>query len=501
MQCTTAAVACEVRAADIDWESAGGTTVLDKGAITTYRTSEEKPYPAWQLTDGSQHGGFAVNSPAEPYGSVVWPRLPGRSTHVGTAGGGVLWLRSDSGNCAVEAGGVVSSDLPTDALLEHTGYGSGGSVLIQCATVSGAGAIRVDGGGRTGTSSHSGAGGRVAVYADASTFTGQLSAWGGRNDVGKQAAPGTVFTKVTIRVVVCLVRAWHTLLTHMPVLHSTRQIGASTRVVIDNGGVVQPLAAGINEAIDELITTLIVKDAPLWLGSNARVRTLNLTGDASVEITAPQSLVVYSPICDAVAGGVTFTGQLSPLVLHLHDNQPDSGSFAAHTVITGDVNSAWSALWCRFGATVVHGVLAAGSDSCGGQTSVWTCAVPPKPTDVSVTEITVSVDSGATWHSFATPYMFKFAPTGEGLNTHTSLLANASLSHHAHQCPRQLPATCCHPRQSCRRAAPVACWAMESAMLPATLATAPQTTEIALHHPCTCGPRAAMPTRAPPRHQ
>jgi hypothetical protein len=69
----------------------------------------------------------------------------------------------------------------------QAGSGSGGTVNIAVSTLSGAGTITVNGGARE----VGGGGGRIAVYYDNSTFTGQAVANGGDGNYA-DGQPGTV---------------------------------------------------------------------------------------------------------------------------------------------------------------------------------------------------------------------------------------------------------------------------------------------------------------------
>lgn len=194
MRCTSATVACLIHAARVDWDCHGGVTVLSGGAITARQGGTEGPFTGFTHTHGSQHGGFAYDSPAEPYGSAVWPRLPGKTAWPNNGGGGSVWIRS-AGDCRIDAGAEIAAN--SWIVEANRAYGSGGSLLMQCASFSGSGDIRVDGGGTLlQWAVSSGAGGRVALYADSSTFTGHMSALGGLNKHGRQGGPGTMFTKV-----------------------------------------------------------------------------------------------------------------------------------------------------------------------------------------------------------------------------------------------------------------------------------------------------------------
>lgn len=139
--------------------------------------------------DGNGAGGPA-------YGSVTNP------VDLGSAGGaGRCGLLSTCpgwpGGSAIQL--VVSNTLSVNGVIStnggsgcaRAGGGSGGSVLIQTATLTGAGTVRANGGADNGCGGGSGAGGRIAIFAANSTYTGSYSAQGG---TGYQTAgQGTVY--------------------------------------------------------------------------------------------------------------------------------------------------------------------------------------------------------------------------------------------------------------------------------------------------------------------
>jgi DNA-binding transcriptional regulator YhcF (GntR family) len=113
-------------------------------------------------------GGYGVggNASGATYGDALWPTNPGSS-------GGGTWSAA-GGAILVEAAGAatVNGDISADAAdvnasweVDHWRYGwgggSGGSVLIDCATLGGAGAIHADGQG--GWPCGGGGGGRIAL--------------------------------------------------------------------------------------------------------------------------------------------------------------------------------------------------------------------------------------------------------------------------------------------------------------------------------------------------
>ena len=124
------------------------------------------------------------------YGSVFYP-----SSHGSVGGGGVS-----------PGGGVIkitTSELQMDGNIEckgglyekgiNHGGGSGGSIYINTTNFRGDGVIDVSGGPGNGDGG-GGSGGRIAVYYHFSSFTGQLTAFGG-SSLQEAGAAGTIYQK------------------------------------------------------------------------------------------------------------------------------------------------------------------------------------------------------------------------------------------------------------------------------------------------------------------
>jgi hypothetical protein len=83
---------------------------------------------------------------------------------------------------------------------EQGGGGAGGSLYVTVDELSGSGTLQSNGGsggGDGGDCGGGGSGGRIAVYANSSSFTGNMRAWGWQSDPSYCHGPaGTVFTSI-----------------------------------------------------------------------------------------------------------------------------------------------------------------------------------------------------------------------------------------------------------------------------------------------------------------
>ena len=138
----------------------GNMTVEDGGAVSANGKGYLGEYPAGASGGtqyGAAHAGYANanNVTLEPYGSIFCPTNWGASpTQI--SGGGAVHLVV-AGNLAVNGG------ISADGLRNSYYGGCGGSVWIECATLSGSGIISARE-GLASSSQYSGSGGRIAVY-------------------------------------------------------------------------------------------------------------------------------------------------------------------------------------------------------------------------------------------------------------------------------------------------------------------------------------------------
>lgn len=116
--------------------------------------------------------------------------------HRGGYGGGAIRLISPSCTVdgTVEAAGAIGFNY-NGWCGNGQGGGAGGSILLECATLAGAstGKISVRGGDCTHANGGSGAGGRIAVYYDSTTYAGSFVTSGG--SVGAVGGGGTLYLK------------------------------------------------------------------------------------------------------------------------------------------------------------------------------------------------------------------------------------------------------------------------------------------------------------------
>ncbi|WP_413585216.1 hypothetical protein [Bdellovibrio sp. HCB274] len=138
---------------------------------------------------GGCHGGFGgygeeLGAFCTPYAVSLEPTTLGSGGGIGYAGntpgagGGAIKLQV-SGTLTVTGNISANGTNPSGSSGTMAGGGAGGSVWIQAGTLAGAGPIRANGGNGVSGSSGGGGGGAVAVYYNASTYSGVISASGG----------------------------------------------------------------------------------------------------------------------------------------------------------------------------------------------------------------------------------------------------------------------------------------------------------------------------------
>ena len=145
-------------------------------------------------------GGEGTTKEGGPYhGSLYNPTERGRPGGAGPngmkggQGGGRLVLRVGSrfivdGKITVSGGSAI--------IKSNAGGGSGGSIHVSTHTFRGYGVMDVRGGASGGTSSGSGAGGRIAIYCEKEIiYRGIFQATGGKGTQGKYGGPGTIFLR------------------------------------------------------------------------------------------------------------------------------------------------------------------------------------------------------------------------------------------------------------------------------------------------------------------
>jgi large repetitive protein len=170
-------------------------TIAEGGRLAADESGYTSGPGAGSGRTGGGYGGFGGGSTATaglPYGDPYQPTHLGSRGGTGGAGGGAMRL-------------VVANDVIVDGTIsanggrgnQYQGGGSGGSIWIEAAAVSGAGLIQANGGqGGSGSigqdGGYSGGGGRVALYANIDNYSGQLQAMRGSSG-SQHGGPGTVY--------------------------------------------------------------------------------------------------------------------------------------------------------------------------------------------------------------------------------------------------------------------------------------------------------------------
>ena len=151
---------------------------------------------------GASHAGFGGTSwsgagTGSAYGSILQPADWGSgggagNSGAGGAGGGRIHLVV-GGTLTVD--GLIRAD-GADGVNNNAGGGAGGSVWLDVGTLAGSGAITADGGvGENGNDGGGGGGGRIALYYDANSFAGAVSAHGEGTAGKARGGAGTVYTR------------------------------------------------------------------------------------------------------------------------------------------------------------------------------------------------------------------------------------------------------------------------------------------------------------------
>ncbi|MCA9290220.1 MAG: hypothetical protein KDA25_03765, partial [Phycisphaerales bacterium] len=125
----------------------------------------------------------------ETYGSVTMP------VDLGSVGGSYIGNPAARGGGAIRltVGGtiVVDGTITADGTtVSNGGAGAGGSIWIDAASLVGSGTVRANGANAVNGAWGGGGGGRIAVYADTSVYTGDLTTCGGN---GARGGAGTIF--------------------------------------------------------------------------------------------------------------------------------------------------------------------------------------------------------------------------------------------------------------------------------------------------------------------
>ena len=242
-------------------------------------------------------GGVAYGAAGTNYGSIIAPVDFGSGGGNGTYGNG----GSGGGSVRLTVGGTltVAGQILANGTANGAGYssgGSGGSVYLTAGTLAGGGAIQANGGNGVA----GGAGGRLALYYTASTFTGSSTAFGGAG--AAYGGAGTVYLKPA---------------------------AGTGRVVLDNGGnggaqtpLVSPLvfhltitngASARPQAALNLASLLIASNGVVAYPAGQPGFAVDVQGDATVEnggaVQASCNLAIHGNLLIAGGGNLSANGK------------------------------------------------------------------------------------------------------------------------------------------------------------------------------------------------
>ena len=148
---------------------------------------------------GSEGGEGSTKQGGPYHGSLYNPSEPGRTGGAGPngekggQGGGRLVLRVGS---RFIVDGIVTVSGGSAVIKSNAGGGSGGSIHVSTHSYRGYGVMDVRGGASGGTSSGSGAGGRIAIYCEKEIlYRGVFQAKSGNGTQRKYGGPGTIFLR------------------------------------------------------------------------------------------------------------------------------------------------------------------------------------------------------------------------------------------------------------------------------------------------------------------
>jgi hypothetical protein len=182
-------------------QGAAGSLVASSIAVNARGFAAQQGPGAGQTASGNYAGGGgyggAGGDAAAPggnvYGSVLHPaNLGSGGGGAGSPGGGSLRM-AVAGTLTID--GTISAS-GGNAVNTFGAGGSGGSIWISCASLSGAGLIAANGGAANGTGG-GGGGGRIACYYTTSNFAGTTVATGGAPSVTRRGGAGTIYFKPT----------------------------------------------------------------------------------------------------------------------------------------------------------------------------------------------------------------------------------------------------------------------------------------------------------------
>lgn len=192
---------------NLELQVAGDATVVAGGELTAngkgYPVSTNRGPGTGVLLDwagsGGGHGGLGGTGASGAvggihYGSVLTPKSLGSQGGDGNGGPGAPGggaIRLVVGGRLTVDGRLTADGLNTSA--NNSGGGSGGSIWLTVGTLSGKGAISVNGGAGEWVDGGGGGGGRIALYYQRDEFGGSISAIGGGGS--QRGGAGTLYRR------------------------------------------------------------------------------------------------------------------------------------------------------------------------------------------------------------------------------------------------------------------------------------------------------------------
>lgn len=281
----------------VDLTAAGDVVIEEGGAIDVKGKGYGKGYGPGLKSQGPSYAGRGSQAgDGTCYGSILNPCLSGSggASHVwfGAPGGGIVRLVAGG---AVQLDGSLTADGADDLVPQVPGSaescyygGTGGSVDLRCADVTGFGRLSADGGWDC--HSRDGSGGRIAIRltsASTPSFTGRLSCYGGRSyDTflrPPMASSGTIYVQ------------------------GAGQLEGEGTVLLDNAGRTDGNFLGFGVAYP---TTNIVYNGATLVGDDKKAlaqATFIVRNGAALELTE-----------DCAIGELELEGENSRVLLHGH---------------------------------------------------------------------------------------------------------------------------------------------------------------------------------------
>jgi hypothetical protein len=244
---------------------------------------------------GSSHGGVGNDAPTgKTYGAIFYPTNLGSGAYY-VQGGGAMRL-AVSGNTAVD-GGILANSLQS-----WSDDGSGGSIYLRTATLSGTGVIAAVGGVRSspGNQEEGGGGGRVSVKLTSATNCGAVTVTAqggcaGSNNTNKTGSAGSVY------------------------IETAADMPGGGRLIIDNARLPTNRPTGFpasGSATEDLrrVTMVITNGAWMQFTTNVTVGGLYLAAGTRLDLNGYTGKVASLTISNRSLTGSFTASQLGPIV-------------------------------------------------------------------------------------------------------------------------------------------------------------------------------------------